>query len=186
MPVYLDRVPSSHPLWKHAQLDIGVINNMPDGALQGKIEISATFCYATETDPKDPINYTRAGLEVIYRPHRLKRSNASKLHADSKPFFQASERGLPENKLRADAFKWETTLKVTKTFQSTSLHDPVFDIHYNARLGGAPTLSAQPIRYALVLTVRSKTMLDMYDRIVARYRTQLQALVPVIQIPIRT
>lgn len=159
---------------------------MPDGALHGKIEISATFCYATETDPKDPINYTRAGLEVIYRPHRLKRSNASKTHADSKSFFQAAEHGLPESRLRTDAFKWETTLKMTKTFQSASLHDPVFDIHYNARLGGAPTLSAQPIRYALVVTVRSKNMLDIYDRIVARYRTQLQPLVPVIQIPVRT
>jgi len=159
---------------------------MPDGTLQGKIEISATFCYATETDPKDPINYTRAGLEVIYRPHRLKRTKASQLHADSKPFFQSAERGLPESKLRADAFKWETTLKMTKIFQSTSLHDPVFDIHYNARLGGAPTLSAQPIRYALVVSVRSKSMLDIYDRIVARYRTQLQPLVPVIQIPVRT
>lgn len=158
---------------------------MPSGELNGKIEISATFCYASETDPKDPINYTRAGLEVIYRPHRLKRSKASQLHADSKPFFQASERGLAESKLRADAFKWETTLKVTKTFQSASLHDPVFDIHYNARLGGAPTQSAPPIRYALVVTVRSKTMLDMYDRIVARYRTQLQPLVPIIQIPIK-
>ncbi len=159
---------------------------MPDGILQGKIEISATFCYATETDPKDPINYTRAGLEVIYRPHRLKRTKTSQLHADSKPFFQSAERGLPESKLRADAFKWETTLKMTKTFQSTSLHDPVFDIHYNARLGGAPTLSAQPIRYALVVTVKSKSMLDIYDRIVARYRTQLQPLVPVIQIPVQT
>jgi hypothetical protein len=29
-------------------------------------------------------------------------------------------------------------------------------------------------------------MPDMYDRIVARYRTQLQSLVPVIQIPIQT
>src|SRR5438034_4099209 len=44
MPVYLDRAPSSHDLLKHATvlsgkspvdvLDIGIINNMPDGALQ--------------------------------------------------------------------------------------------------------------------------------------------------------
>jgi hypothetical protein len=45
---------------------------------------------------------------------------------------------------------------VTKVFLSTSLHDPAFDIHYNARLGGAPPLSAQPLRYALILTVRSR------------------------------
>lgn len=158
---------------------------MPTGTIQGKIEISATFCYASETDPKDPINYTRAGLEVIYRPHKGKRGRPSQLHADSKPFFQASERGLPESTLRSDAFKWETTLKVTKTFQSSSLDEPVFDIHYNARLGGAPSLSAPPIRYALVLTVRSKNMPDMYDRIVARYRTQLQPLTPVIQLQVR-
>jgi hypothetical protein len=28
------------------------------------VNIRATFCYATETDPQDPLNYTRAGLEV--------------------------------------------------------------------------------------------------------------------------
>lgn len=158
---------------------------LPSGPVQGKFEISATICFATETDPKDPINYTRAGLEVIFRPNRQNRNKPSQLHPNPKPFFQSAERGLPESKLRADAFKWETTLKVIKVFKAVSLLDPVFDIHYNARLGGGKTSSAQPIRYALVVTVRSKTMLDLYDRITARYRTQLEPLVPVIQIPIR-
>jgi len=159
---------------------------MRQGPLHGKIELRATFCYATETDPKDPINYTRSGLEIIFRPHSLQRSRTSQLHADSKSFFQASERGLLESELRADAFKWETTLKKAKVFRPSSLNGPVFDIHYNARLGGAPAPSAYQIRYALVLTVRAKAMPNIYDRIVTKYRTQLQPLRPVIAIPIRT
>ena len=32
---------------------------LPDGPLTGKIAITATFCFASDTDPQDPINYTR-------------------------------------------------------------------------------------------------------------------------------
>jgi hypothetical protein len=32
--------------------------------MAGMVEITATFCFATATDPQDPLNYTRSGLEV--------------------------------------------------------------------------------------------------------------------------
>jgi len=45
---------------------------LPSTGLSGNITISATFCYATETDPQDLLNYTRAGLEVAFRPNKNK------------------------------------------------------------------------------------------------------------------
>ena len=42
---------------------------VPAAGLRGMVTITATFCYATQTDPQDPLNYTRAGLEVVFRPH---------------------------------------------------------------------------------------------------------------------
>jgi hypothetical protein len=55
-----------------------------------------------------------------------------------------------------------------------------------AHENGPSYLSAKPIPYALVVTVHAKNVPDLYDRISQRYRTQLKALRPVIQIPIRS
>ena len=74
------------------------------------VEIAATFCFATSTDPQDPLNYTRSGLEVRFRPHDGKRKDPRQIHADASYFFQAKDVSVEEADLRADAHKWETTL----------------------------------------------------------------------------
>lgn len=40
---------------------------VPDG-LTGNVEIKATFSFYCEVDPEDAINYTRAGLDIQFRP----------------------------------------------------------------------------------------------------------------------
>jgi hypothetical protein len=162
---------------------------VPHGPIPGKVSITATFCYATETDPQDTVNYTRAGLEIKFRPDRTKRTprddGGIPEHADTMPFFQIKKLYNTEE-LRRDAHQWETCLKRTRSFLGSTLNDPAFDIHYNARKGGHAYVNAKPIPYALVVTVHAKNVPDLYDRISQRYRTQLEALKPVIQIPIRT
>ena len=69
--------------------------------------------------------------------------------------------------------------------RGSSLKNPVFDIHYNAREGGGSTQTANRIRYALVVTVCSPRTPDLYDRVVRAFRTQLQPLMPTIEIPVR-
>ena len=61
----------------------------------------------------------------------------------------------------------------------------MFDIHYNARAEGQDHSRSQELKYALVVSVAAKRMPDLYDRIVRRYRNQLEALQPVIEIPVR-
>ena len=162
---------------------------VPHGAIPGKVAITATFCYATETDPQDTVNYTRAGLEIRFRPDRTKRTKRRgkiPLHPNTMPFFQLKELYNTEEQLRRDAHQWETSVKRIRSFFGSTLNDPVFDIHYNARRGGHLYVNAKPIPYALVVTVHAKNVPDLYDRISKRYRTQLEALKPVIQVPIRT
>ena len=162
---------------------------VPNGPIVGKVSISATFCYATETDPQDTVNYTRAGLDIKFRPNKTKRTKRDgkiPTHPDTVPFFQLKQIYSSEEELRRDAHQWETCVKRTRGFLGTSLNDPVFDIHYNARKGGALYAGAKPIPYSLVVTVHAKNVPDLYDRIFQRYRTQLEALKPVIEIPIRT
>jgi len=154
--------------------------------MAGLVELTATFCFATPTDPQDPLNYTRSGLEVRFRPHDEKRKNADQLHANTSYFFQAKDMFAEESELRSDAHKWETTLRKSRRIRAKGLRNPVFDVHYNARIGGRNARIAEKIPYALVLTVSSARTKNLYDQIVQRYRTILEPLKPVVEIPIRT
>ncbi len=160
---------------------------VPASGLSGLVRITATFCYATQTDPQDPLNYTRAGLEIVFRPHHKKFTKTDRgpsKNAASKPFFSSGGYET-EEVLRRDAHKWEPCMKASVRMQAASLSEPVFDIHYNARRAGMADASAQPIPYALVVTVENDSP-DLYNKIAQRYRTMLEPLRPVIQIPVRS
>ncbi|MDX2175099.1 MAG: S8 family peptidase [Candidatus Sumerlaeia bacterium] len=159
---------------------------IPAESLTGNVDLVATFCFASTTDPQDPLNYTRSGLEVVFRPHDGKRKNPEKLHAKPKPFFQSRDVFVDETDLRADAHKWETTLHKRLRMRGGGLRNPVFDVHYNARVGGRNAKNADKIPYALVLTVHSPKTKDLYNKIIQRYQTILEPLKPVVEIPIRT
>jgi len=158
---------------------------VPEEPIKGNVIIRATFCYATHIDPDHPGNYTRSGLDVVFRPHdeKFDESSENSMNAVSDSFFQLKDFSN-ERELRRDAHKWETTLHREKTKRGTSLSNPVFDIHYNAREGGGPTRSRDRIRYALVITLTAKHMKDLYNRLMQRYPTQLRPLLPVVQIPV--
>jgi hypothetical protein len=157
----------------------------PEEELKGKVKIGATLCFASETDPQDPIHYTRSGLEVRFRPHDQKRGDDSQ-NAKTRSFFNAKSLYAGEQELRSDAHKWETCLHASDSFLGKSLRNPTFDIHYNARKAGGKSRSTQEIPYALIVTVRAPNVKDLYDRIYRRYRTVLEVLAPVIQIQVRT
>lgn len=156
---------------------------LPSGNLEGMITISATFCIACETDPQDPSNYTRGGLEIFFRPHAEKLEEGKK-EAKTTTFFRRSDYDT-EKDLRHDAHKWETTLHRSRRFRATSLKDPVFDVHYQTRLTGRTAQGGDKIRYALIITVSAPGIPNLYDRIVQRYRTQLEPLSPVIDVPVQ-
>lgn len=159
---------------------------IPTGALQGKFEITATFCFMTPIDAADSVNYTRSGLDITFRPHeKMRTQGATQRYADAASFFKGSTYSkLTERELKQDAHKWETTLHRRRNIDGELLNNPVFDIHYNARKSGGQTRGAPKIPYALAITVRSKEIPDLYDRVVRRYRSQLEILKPV-QISIR-
>ena len=166
--------------WVRMQIPI------PADPMTGMVDITATFCFATPTDPQDPLNYTRSGLEVRFRPNDRRRKNPSQPHPDSSYFFQAKDVSVEEADLRADAHKWETTMHKNRGMRAAGLHNPVFDVHYNARIGGRNALSADKIPYALVITIEAKRTRNLYDKILQRYPTILEPLRPVVEIPIRT
>ena len=157
---------------------------VPLGAIPGMVSITATLCYATEVDPHHPGNYTRAGLEAAFRPHDQKRKKATQVHADTRSFFGKAQKGLMEEELRRDAWKWENCLHGALRFQGRSLRNPAFDIHYNARLEGRDFAPDKTLSYALVVSVQAKNVSDLYDKIIRRYATLIEPLRPVVEIPI--
>ena len=78
---------------------------IPTEPMAGLVNITATFCFASATDPQDPLNYTRSGLEVRFRPHDKKRKDAKQVHPDSSRFFQAKDVVIDDNDLRPDAHR---------------------------------------------------------------------------------
>lgn len=157
---------------------------LPAGDLEGMVTIKATLCYATAVDAHHPGNYTKSGLEIVFRPNKTVRREDA-LHASTKSFFGRTEKGLTEEELRKDAYKWENCHHAKKRMRGSTLNEPVFDIHYNARSEGQNDLTTQEIKYALVVTVKAPKIQDLYNQVVRRYATQLEALQPVIDIPVR-
>lgn len=158
---------------------------VPSGELTGNVSIKATLCYKTPTDPHHPGNYTRAGLELTFRPHDQKFSRDTQLHPDSKSFFGTTVSGMTEDELRKDAWKWENCLHATKSLRGSSLRNPTFDLHYNARLEGRDFRPDEPLSYAMIITVKARNTLDLYDQVVRKYATQLEPIRPVVDIPIQ-
>lgn len=159
---------------------------LPPDEMRGMVSLKATICYKSHTDPHHPGNYTRAGLEVTFRPHDERFARDGQLSSDSKSFFGSSPTGATEDELRRDAWKWENCLHATKRMKGSSLHNPVFDIHYNSRLEGRNFAPDRKLPYALVVSVRAKGVADLYDQIVRRYAARLEPLRPILEVPVRT
>jgi Subtilase family len=161
---------------------------IPKAGLQGRVRLKATFCFASPVDPQEASCYTRAGLEITFRPDIRKISKDKgtgkfKAQPDSKSFFETYNYATEEER-RADWGKWETTLHAEHGFIGTSLRGPVFDIHYNAREAGAATVGADKIKYALVVTVEAAKHQDLYNEILQSFASVLVPIQPKVTIPI--
>lgn len=157
---------------------------LPADGLTGMVKLKATFCYACATDPQDASAYTRAGLEVAFRPNQEKKKEG-KANADTTSFFQLKAFATEEER-RSDLGKWETVLHASKRMRGSSLDNPVFDIHYNARESGGRAFGAEKIKYALIITIEAPKHADLYNDILRAYSQTLVPIQPQISLPIRT
>ncbi|EPJ77230.1 hypothetical protein CFII64_24119 [Pseudomonas sp. CFII64] len=155
---------------------------LPAAALTGKVKVKATFSFACATDPQDSASYTKAGLEVTFRPNK-DNIEKGKANAKTKSFFQR-KKFATEEELRADAGKWETVLHDAKTMLGSSLNNATFDIHYNARDQGGTAVKAEKIRYALIVTIEAPRHPDLFAEILKAY-SALVEIQPQVALPVR-
>lgn len=165
----------------------------PQGGFTAAATLRATFCYFTTVDPEDALNYTRAGIGVVFRPNTVDPppeyvDKAGKRRRPSQPesstFFQAKGYYRTEAQRRADAHKWETTLRAENTFRPGVLKRPVFDVEHQARRHGGQAARRSDVPYALILSVRAPEEPDLYNRILTAYRNRLEVLRPLVEVPI--
>jgi hypothetical protein len=174
------------PVGEHLRAAIPV----PYTLNRGLVSLAATFVIAPEVDPQYPGAYTRSGVEVLFRPHALKYGTSPKggltSQATTVSFFSVSNIfSAPEYELRDGGHKWEPCMHNMRSFRSTSLSEPVFDIYYNHRAFGAAVQNPEPIPYALIVSVACPSDKDFYNKVVRRYSTILVPLRPAIRIPIQ-
>lgn len=156
---------------------------VPTGGIQGNVTLSATFCYACPTDPEDSGSYTRAGLEVTFRPN-LKVVKEGKKQSATRSFFERKTYA-DENERRNDYGKWETVLHASDNFRGSTLVAPGFDIHYNARENGGGAGDAGNVKYALIISLHADKHPSIYADILRAYPNILAPITPQVSLPIR-
>ncbi|RNA75871.1 S8 family peptidase [[Curtobacterium] plantarum] len=139
----------------------------PDIAVNGPVDLKATFCFTTPVDVAHPLNYTKSGLVVTMR-----KTPKDKIGATF-PLFNSSNIYASEDELREDGHKWETTLRSEHTFNKDTLKDPCFDVIYFGRENGmAVEIEDLPkLAYVLIVTLKAKDTPDLYNNIRQRYQT---------------
>jgi len=155
--IYQDHIESGQP--RRARIPL------PDGVTAGNITVKATFCFTAEVDPAHPINYTRSGLIITFRPRMDEKK--------SLPFFSSGKLYEAEQDLRNDAHKWETVLSRSNTFGALELNNPVFDIEYQDRQFGRPVEknSHRPLPYVLIITISVDQGQNIYNKVLQKYPT---------------
>jgi hypothetical protein len=161
---------------------------LPPG-LNGDIEITATLCYTCHTDANTPGDYTRAGLDITFRPDttkvELNKKGKPKANPPSASFFKQHDH-LTEEEHRTLAQKWNTVMHDSHGKRVSKLKAPGFDLHYVARepgSSGSPS-NAPEINYALVISLSQNKTADLYEKVQSVFAKQISVIEPVVAIDI--
>lgn len=179
----------------------------PDGIGAGRVSIRWTLAFTSATDPTDPVDYTRAGIDVVFRPHARRlpfvdsstgrqlgvvdiddvASVTSLLAAGARPASlpatRSPERVFPSERTLRDSGKWETTIHHRDRMLASSLFRPELNLAYLARDSGLLVRdNVPPLEYSLLVTIDGPP--GLYDAVRQQYAV-LTEVRPEISIAIR-
>lgn len=170
------------PLSKYLRAPIPV----PNTALTGNVLVTATLVISPDVDPAFAHAYTRAGLEVVFRPNTEKVSEErAEDYSDTDAFFSTGKiYNKSELQLRQDGHKWEPCLKASKTKRGSSLVKPCFDVYYHNRDEGRADKDARPMPYALIVSLKAPRIKTLYAQVLEAYSEILLPLKPRTVVPV--
>jgi hypothetical protein len=168
---------------------------VPNGA-NAPLEIAITLAYISPVEPSQPTEYTRASLEVVFRPHaRIHRFSPQKGSSGAKAVSldltsaQALELikagwdvsqepvsktlgappGSSEAKLR-DSGKWETIRHHRMNLSAGDAEQPRLELSYLARRSGLLDGSPTSVPFALLVSIRDRSASgDLHQRVAAQF-----------------
>lgn len=168
-----------------------------DGLPSGRVRLRWTASFTSPVDPADPVDYTSAGLEVVFRPNAALfsmrppsgvgspardidlRSDGALLQnlanenwtLSTNPKARSGSAIRSEQTLR-DEGKWETVVRHEDGILSKGLHLPELWVTYFERERGrlVPQSAARRLRFSLLMTVRAPSVPDLYDRVLTDSR----------------
>ncbi|HUC00402.1 MAG TPA: S8 family peptidase [Solirubrobacterales bacterium] len=151
-----------------------------------------TIVLSAPTDPRNPVEYTQAGVEVSFRPHAQRFTFYNRDTKHSKVVDVGTEQdeaaqlmregyefsGLPatrspnrhrhEAQRRRDESKWETILHARSRMRASGLLRPQLTVTYLAREEGVLT-DAPPLDFVMLLTMHAPKGVDLYDAVRVKY-----------------
>ncbi|HGY9614526.1 S8 family peptidase [Vibrio harveyi] len=140
-------------------------------AKANKLSLDATMCFYTDVDQQHTSSYTKAGIEVTFRPDRHNvKEGASQAHTRS--LFTKKKILGDEQSLREDAHKWETCFKVHDNIMTKGISMPTLDIRYLTREEGQPISlkDLKPMNFSLVVTLSVQdSKCNLYQDILNEY-----------------
>ena len=194
----------AYDLSLHRNQIVAVLFPVPDGIRSdAMLDIVFTVCYTSAVQPAHAADYTRAGLELTFRPHdriysvtnpATKKFVRPKIDVQAEaaqvanylamgymvsqhPVSRSGWRRSKQEGDQRDAGKWDTLVKSELRVRSRDLHAPRLDIEYLARDGARLIQDHVPdLPLTLLVTVRAPQDVELYDRV----RQQLPVLAPVL------
>ncbi len=184
---------------------VGLPLPVPESLTSGMVELRWTLVITAPTDPTESIEYTKATVEPVFRPHvdkhrftrdgrepvvvnvRTERKRVVELLAggftpSTEPVTKSVSVFGPDEVERRDAGKWETVRRGSVRMQARSLRSPRLDLSYIARDAGMLDTTETTIDYSLLVTVRTRPDITLYDDV----RTTYQVLNPLTAARART
>jgi len=150
---------------------------IPKSGVNGMVTIKATCCITTPIDPQDTSMYTKAGVDITWRP------NTVKTDKKTQSFFKQNMPAT-EAELRRDAGKWETILTEQISKRGSSLKEPAFELHYIARDSGANIsgVAAPDIKYAFIVELIAPKHPELFNDILNSHSALLAEISPEIKV----
>jgi len=170
-------------------------------------QIRSTLGFFAPVEPSNPVDYSSAGIKIVFRPHRAKFKYTNKQGESFGPIdierepgvgatfeeqFGAKRAEYPDTAEQSGVAteviqrqyhgKWEGVVRMDKGMRGSSLLDPRLDFHMLTREGGDLQKEADNLRYALVVSIIAPAGVDLYDRTVseATLLTPLTTSLPIL------
>ena len=178
---------------------------IPGGAT-GALTVNVTLAVTSPVELSQATEYTRSSVELTMRPNARRytftrtdpKNSQIALLTDTTRVAQLLVDGYrqshepapapgfnvhakPED-LARDHGKWETLRTFRCKLQPADVLDPRIDISYVARRSGALEALSDPVDFALVISVTEDGSDDLYDRVVAEYRSLVAIPAPLARI----